>query len=139
MTPEELEGKLAELQRKTDGVLSLLRKILDPDGKITLNMKIEDLVVYVANKGQVAVNVDTSSADGKILFCALSPRSLNRQTFTIPTLQKALLEESWNMASKTIYNNVYALVSRGLLIKEDQTYRLPAHVTFIGDALKEAV
>lgn len=138
MTMEEIEEKIAELQKKVDGVLSLLQKILNPDGKMDLNMKIEDLIVQVTNKGHVTVDISTSTADGKIMFCALSPNAFNREPFQYSTMRKCLLEQGWNMGDGTYSSALNGLVSKGLLIKEEKNYRLPAHVTFTGDELKGA-
>ena len=126
MTMEEIEEKIAELQKKVNGVLSLLQKILNPDGKMDLNMKIEDLIVQVTNKGHVTVQISTSTADGKIMFCAFSPNAFNREPFQYSTMRKCLLEQGWNMGDGTYSSALNGLVSKGLLIKEEKNYRFPA-------------
>jgi hypothetical protein len=138
-TNEELEQQIAELKEQNKGILSLLQKILDPNGKMKLNLTVQELQVAVTNKASVTFNLETSTVNGKILYCALSPKGFNKEPFQYSTMRKKLLEFGWTMSEGTYGSGLNDLKSKGLLIQEnDKSYSLPTLVTFTGDVLQEA-
>lgn len=139
LTPEEMEKKISEMEQTNNGILSLLRKIMDPDGKLNINMTIEELVICVTGKSNATLEISTSNNEGKILFVAI--KDLDRNSiFTFGTLSKKLEERGWHIPSATLSVALSTMASKkGLLIKENSGYRLPSKVTYIGESLNDAV
>lgn len=134
MNPEQLEQKIADLEKTNSAILSLLRKIMDPEGKITINMTIEDLIVSVNGKSSVTFDVSTGTIEGKIMLCAL--KDIERASlFTFSGMSKALDNRGWHTSDGSLAPALSRMVGKGLLIKENGGYRLPLKVTYTGEAI----
>jgi hypothetical protein len=120
------------LKEEVAAIKSLLQKILFPEEK-TLNLTVEELSVRIQNKREPAVDLDTSTIEGKIMFCALKDLALGT-VFSQAQLIAALDERGWRTAQSSVSKALGRIVSKGLLISmERQGYRLPAKVTFVGE------
>jgi hypothetical protein len=133
LTPEEMEKKILELEQTNSGILSLLRKIMDPEGKITVNMTIQELIIRITGKSNETLEISTSNNEGKILFVAVKDIDRN-SIFAFGVIGKKLDERGWHIPNATL-SVALSRMSKGLLIKENGGYRLPSKVTYIGEAL----
>lgn len=131
------EEKINQLTEMVEGLRGLLAKIISPDGKIDLNMTIEQMNVQVTNQNRITKEVSTANLEGKILFCALSSKDgdFNRQPFSLTPMLNALLEHGWSTSKSSVNNSLLSLAKQALLIKEKDTYRLPKQVIFIGEGI----
>jgi len=134
-----MEEEIKKLKTEVGTIKSLLQKVLNPEGKIDLNLTVEEMLVNIQNKGKVTYNIDTTNNDGRIMLCAL--KDLEGKPFTWTDMDKALRERGWGIAGHgTLSVALSKLVSpKSLLIAEgatkDRTYRLPSKITFTGDEL----
>lgn len=132
---EFLSEKVRNLEKDMEAVKSLLPK-LSEGGKIDLNLTVQELAVNIHHAGNITVDVDTTTGQGQILYCAL--KDLNRKSFTEAEMSAALDEHGWHMAHGTLSPVLIKLVRKKLLIKEPRErkkaykYRLPSKVTFRG-------
>jgi hypothetical protein len=129
------EERIKKLENDVDNIRSLLQKVLNPEGKIELNMTIEEMLVNIKGKSHVERSVDTGTVPGRVMFCALKdfPRD---KLWSQSEMLKALDERGWHTSSGTLSTTVSRLVSDGLLVsKEREGYRAPSKVTFTGDEL----
>lgn len=134
MNPEEMEKKIVELEQTNKGILSLLQKIMDPTGKMTLNMTVENLIVNIVGKRNAVIEISTANTDGKIMLCALKDFDQN-VIFTPADMSKKLANRGWNIPDGTLRPAISTMMNRGLLVKDGGGYRLPSKVTYTGDAL----
>jgi hypothetical protein len=133
------EERMKRLETEVGAMRSLLQKILNPEGKIDVNLTIEEMLVRVTNNGKKTVDVDTSTIAGRIIFCALKdlrdpqqPEKLWSQT----DLLRALDERGWHSVQSSVSNAMTKLVQDGQLIsKQREGYRTPLKITFVGDEL----
>jgi hypothetical protein len=123
---EKLETEVADLK-------SLLRKVLDPEGKLDVNITIQELAVHVTNNGKKAVNVDTTGLPGKILFCALKDQQAGT-SFREAEMSRLLDERGWHSPHGTLGPQLSKMVGT-MLVRDKDGYRLPTKVTFTGDEL----
>jgi hypothetical protein len=132
MNPEEMENKIGDLERKSSAILSLLAKVLDPEGKMMLNLTAENLEVYVTlQKKELTKNLDTSTANGRILYCAVE--DLKLATFSESEMSRCLSERAWPSTHGAIAPVLSRLVSDNMLIRENTSgpakYRIPGKIT----------
>jgi hypothetical protein len=134
---ETIFEEIRKLKAEVGTIKSLLQKILNPEGKIDLNMTIEEMIVNIKNAGKITYDVNTTNAEGRIMFCAL--KDLERKPFGWSDLARALDDRGWHMADGTLSNTLAKLTPKGLLIVEGakgtRTYRPPSKVTFTGEEL----
>lgn len=136
MSQIDIETRLANVEKTNAAMLSLLRKIMDPTGKITANMTIEELIVNVTGKTNATFEISTANVEGKILLSAL--KDFDRTVFAPSAMCKKLDDRGWHTPDGTVAPTLSVMVKKGLLVKEDGGYRLPSKVTYTGEALSEA-
>lgn len=132
---EVLFEKVQNLEEDMKAVKSLLQKLLSEGGKIDLNLTVQELDVNIQHAGNITVDMDTTTGQGQILYCAL--KDLNRKSFTEAEISAALDERGWHMAHGTLSPILIKLVQKKILIKERERkkaykYRLPSKITFRG-------
>jgi hypothetical protein len=133
---EETRKEIDQIRKDHQDLLDLLKTIVNQEGKLTVNMSIQEMIIYIKNQAQTTVDVSTSTVLGKILFCAVSPKGFNRQPFTFTTMQNKLREFGWAVADGTLSNNLTDLTGKAWLIKEGTSFRLPTQVTFTGEGVE---
>ena len=78
------------------------------------------------------IELSTEKSTGKILLCVIEmtarvPAAEQSKTlFLSADIQKAALEHGWNIPNKTMGGALLSMVRDGLLVKEDNKYRLPS-------------
>jgi len=122
------------LEQDLAAMKSLLQKILGGSGKIDLNLTVRELEVNVKHAGLMTVDLDTTTVEGRIIFCAL--KDLKRKPFTWTEISAKLDERAWHSGSGTLSPALSRLTRKKLLIKEANGYRLPSLVTFRGADLE---
>ncbi len=132
MSLEELANRVAAVEKTNAAILNLLRKVLDSDGKLSLNITAEDLTVYVTlQRQQVVKNFDTSTMNGRILFCAIE--DLQKAPFAESEMSQCLAERSWTSSHGAVSPALSRMVSDNMLIRENGSgpvkYRLPGKIT----------
>jgi len=127
---EVLFEKTQKLEEDMKTVKSLLQKLLSEDGKIDLNLTVQELAVNLRHAGNVVVDLNTTSVEGQIIFCAV--KDLQMQPFTWSQISAKLDERGWHSASGTLSPALSRLAKKKILIKEKGGYRLPSKVTFRG-------
>lgn len=120
--------KIHNLEEDMKTVTSLLQKLLSEGGKIDLNLTVRELAVNLKHAGDVTIVLDTTNAEGQIVFCAL--KDLESKPFTWSEVSAKLDERGWHMPSGTLAPTLSRLIKKKLLIKEQKSYRLPSKVTF---------
>lgn len=123
---EKLEGDVTDLK-------NLIRKVLDPEGKLDVNMTVQEMIVHVTNNGKKTVTVDTTSLLGRILLCALKDHP-SGPIFSFSEMSRMLDERGWHSGDGTLSPQLSKMVGT-MLVKEKNGYRLPAKVSFTGDDL----
>ena len=130
MSLEEIERELAELKKEQRGILELLQTILDPEVKMTLNLTAENLTVYAnLQKQQLTKNFDTSTANGRILACAVE--DLKGAAFAESELSACLAERGWPSSHGAVAPALSRLADDNLLIREGTSpvkYRIPGKI-----------
>ena len=129
--------EIGKIKTEVETIKLLLQKIVNPEGKIELNLSIEELVVLASHKDRV-VNLDANSVAGKILACALlelvDKTTKKPEPFTESELSDVLSERGCPMGHGTLAPSLADLVDQGLLIADKHAkpykYRLPSKVTF---------
>jgi len=134
LSQQEIETRLANVEKTNAAILSLLRKVMDPEGKITLNMTVEELVINLSGKSNATFDISTASTEGKIVVCGLKDFEGN-SIFGFSAMSRALDNRGWHVPDGTLAPTLSRMVSKGLLIKEKDGYRLPSKVTYTGEAL----
>jgi hypothetical protein len=132
LTPEEMQQRIEAVEKTNSAILSLLRKVLDPEGKLALNIAAEDLEVFVTiQKQQMTKDFDTSSMNGKIMFCAIE--DMKNQPFTESEIGKCLSERAWPNSRGAIAPTLSKMLGANLLIRENGSspakYRIPGKIT----------
>jgi len=127
------EERIKKLETDADTMRSLLQKVLNLEGKLDVNLTIEELLVHVTNSGKKTVNVDTSALQGRILFCALKDLAAG-SIFREVDMSRLLAERGWHASHGTLSPQLSKMVGT-MLVKDKDGYRLPSKVTFTGDEL----
>jgi hypothetical protein len=128
------EQRIKTLETEVGDIKSLLRKILDPEGKLDVNLTVEEMLVHVTNTGKKTINVDTSSLPGRVLFCALKDMPSVGTVFRESDISRMLDERGWHSPHSSLSSQLSKMVGT-TLVKEKDGYRLPSKVTFTGDEL----
>ncbi len=134
LTPEEMEKKILELEQNNAGILSLLRKVMDPEGKLNINMTVQELIIQITGKSNDTLEISTTNIEGKIMLCALKDFGRNN-ILKFSAMSAALDNRGWHTPDGSLAPTLSRMISKGLIIKENGGYRLPSKVTYIGEAL----
>ena len=125
-----------DISKRFDAIESLLRKVLSPDGKLYLNMTAEEIIISISGKTAETINITTDNIENRIMFCAIV--DLKMQPFGWTEISRCLDNRGWHVGGKSTMGNAFTrLTSKGWLMRENEKYRLPSKVRFVGDALKE--
>jgi hypothetical protein len=128
-----MEERIRKLETDVDTMRSLLQKILNPEGKLDVNLTIQELLVHVTNSGKKTITVDTSTLPGRILFCALKDLAAG-SVFREVDMSRLLDERAWHSPHGSLSSLLSKMVG-AMLVKDKDGYRLASKVTFTGDEL----
>jgi len=126
---EDALEKIHNLEEDMKAVKSLLQKLLSEGGKIDLTLTVQELAVNLEHAGNVVVDLNTTSVEGQIIFCAV--KDLEMQPFTWSQISAVLDERGWHSNPGTLSPALSRLTKKKLLIKEPKGYRLPKKVNFV--------
>ena len=98
------------------------------------NIALEDAetAITVTETGPRYIELSTDKSTGKILLCVIEMASRapaaeqSKTSFLSADIQKEALEHGWNIPNKTMGGALLSMVRDGLLVKEDNKYRLPS-------------
>ncbi|MDH5634442.1 MAG: hypothetical protein OEY30_01305 [Candidatus Bathyarchaeota archaeon] len=125
------DNEFEALKTEVNAIKTLFQKTLLP-GKATLNLTARELVVNLQHAGDVTVDLDTTTGEGQIMFCAI--KDLGREPFSETDVSNALDEHGWHMAHGTLSPALSRLGRKKLLLKDDSSkpykYHVPSKVTF---------
>ncbi len=125
-----LENRVKKVEEEVEAIKTLLPKVLNPEGKMDLNLTISELAVNISGRNETR-DLDTASNFGKVIACAIV--DLEGKPFTEAEMSACLQERSWGMAHGTLSPVLSNLTKERLLIKDDSKpmrYRLPKKVSF---------
>jgi len=130
---KELTKKDEDVEKLREAMIKFLNldRVSMPEGtgKRVVNLDHKELTVNLAY-GEKELNMTTSTAVGKVLFCAST--ELSKDGFSESELSETLKEHGWNVPHNTLAPTLGGLVRDGYLVKlegiKPAKYRLPTKV-----------